>query len=218
MSLYRCALTIPGNCNAWDTCSSLYQRLNAASLSAGMVAFTMNRIVAMNGTPGVPVASRLVDEADLHAAVVAALVVDLEDADAARAAGGREMRAAAGLPVESDDLDDAHAAVGRGRRRHRAATDQPGLGREGVGGDPGDAQRQVLADDVVELRLQRAQPVVVHVGKIEVRARRTVVVQLGAGDERALEHLEDERVEHVGVGVQLGLERAERRIDRRLYQ
>src|SRR5438034_8966495 len=32
----------------------------------------------------------------------------------------------------------------------------------------------------------------------------------------APEDLEDERVEHVGVGVQLGLERAERRIDRQL--
>jgi hypothetical protein len=57
---------------------------------------------------------------DAHASVVAALVVDLEDAERTGLRGRRQMRAAARLSVEPDDLDDAHGAVGRGRRRHRA--------------------------------------------------------------------------------------------------
>src|SRR5262245_2581112 len=77
-----------------------------------------------------PSLRRLDDETDLHAAVVPALVVDLEDTDSARAPGRCEMRAAARLAIEPDDLDDAHAAVRGGRGRHRAAADQTGLGRE----------------------------------------------------------------------------------------
>src|SRR2546428_10651460 len=92
MSLYRWALTIPANCSAWGTCSSLYQRLNAAALSDGVVAFTMNRIAAMRETPGCPLravyASGLVDEADLHAAVGAAPVFRPHHAAQPPPAGG----------------------------------------------------------------------------------------------------------------------------------
>ena len=43
--------------------------------------------------------------------------------------------------------------------------------------------------------------------------RGAVVVELGAGDERALKMLEDEGVQDVRVGVQLGLQCAKGRID-----
>jgi len=66
------------------------------------------------------------------------------------------MRAPARLAVEPDDLDDAYAAIGRRRRRHRAASDQSGLSADRLGRHPLEAQRQVLADHVVELWLQRA--------------------------------------------------------------
>ena len=45
-------------------------------------------------------------ERDFDAPVAAALVVDLDDSGGARAPRRSQMRAAAGLPVESDDLDD----------------------------------------------------------------------------------------------------------------
>src|SRR2546423_15645768 len=85
-----------------------------------MVALTMNRMVAMRGSR-LRVASRLVDEADLHAAVVAAPVVDLEDAHGARAARGRQVRAAPPLAVEPHALDDPPPAGRRGGRPPPAA-------------------------------------------------------------------------------------------------
>src|SRR5450432_2583031 len=63
-------------------------------------------------------------QADADAAIVTALVVDLEYADLRRGAGRGEMRAAASLAVQSRYLDDADLAVRRGRRRHRSAADE----------------------------------------------------------------------------------------------
>src|SRR5436853_7762551 len=87
---------------------------------------------------------------DPYPSVVATLVVDLEDADGRRASGRGEVRAAAGLAVESDDLDDADLAIGCRRRRHRAAADQATLGLGLMHGHVGEGHGDVLADQVVD--------------------------------------------------------------------
>src|SRR5882724_2297947 len=57
-------------------------------------------------------------KSDLDPAVVAALVVDLENAQGPGARGRGQMRSATGLPVESHDLDHADCPIVGGRRRH----------------------------------------------------------------------------------------------------
>src|SRR5712691_5104624 len=142
---------------------------------------------------GESMTSFLRGETDPNATVVAALVVDLEDPHGPGAARGCEVRAAAGLSVEPDDLDDAHQAVGVRWRRHRAVADQARLSPRVVRGHVAVAHGQVLADHVVDRRLQGApQPIVVGVGEIEIHPGGPVIVQLSAGDERAVELPEDD--------------------------
>ena len=148
--------------------------------------------------------------------VVPALVVDLEDADGRRLTGRGEMGAAAGLPVEADDLDDADLAVGRGRRCHRAAADQAMLGLGLAHRDVGEADGDVLADQIVDRSFERAQAVVVGAGHVEIHARRAVLGHLHSRYQGAVEALEDQRVQDVRVGVELAHLAPEGRIDCRL--
>src|SRR5687768_12945604 len=123
-------------------------------------------------------------EAEADAAVVAPLVVDLQDADGARSSGGRQVRAAAALAVQADDLDDADRAVGSGWRRHRSAAEQPGLGVAFLRGQIGVAHGQVLPDRVVHGGLEGAEALIVGIGQVEVDPDRAVLVELRARDER----------------------------------
>ena len=72
--------------------------------------------------------------------------------------------------------------------------------------------RQVLADRVVDRRLERPHAVVVGPGEVEVDSRGAVVPDLGARDERPVEGLEGERVDDVQVGVELAHLAPERRV------
>jgi hypothetical protein len=110
-----------------------------------------------------------VRQADPHPSVVAPLVVDLENPDGPGAARGREVRAAARLTVEPHDLDHAHEAVRVRGRRHRTVADHARLGGRVARWNVGVAHRKVLADHVIDRRLQGApEPVVVGVGEIEI--------------------------------------------------
>src|SRR5262245_49909602 len=61
----------------------------------------------------VAISASSLDEPVADAPVMTALVVDLEDADGARATRGREMRPTARLAIETHDLYDADQAVRR---------------------------------------------------------------------------------------------------------
>ena len=124
-----------------------------------------------------------------------------------------EVRAPAGLPVETGNLDHANGAVRLRRRRHGLAADQARLVPCLIFWDRLLEHAQVLRDDGIELGLERAQQVGVGVRQIEVDAGRAVGGHLHAGHESAAEALEHERVDDVEVGMQLLHEMAELRVD-----
>ena len=113
-----------------------------------------------------------------------------------------EVGAAAGLAVETVDVDDAQQPVGRRRRgdRHAAHESRHGIGVAGV--DVHGTNSEPAPDDVVHGRLERTHPFVVDLRQIEIHAARAVAVDLGAGDERAGELVEHERVQHMAHRVQ----------------
>ena len=114
------------------------------------------------------------------------------------------MGAPARLPVDALDVDDPQRAVrGRGRGDGEAA-DEPGHDVGIAGVDVHAAHLDLAADHVVDPAVEGPQHVVVDLRQVEVHAPGAVGVDLGAGDERAGEPLVDQRVEDVGVGVQLG--------------
>src|SRR5690606_7411767 len=118
-----------------------------------------------------------VHQSDAHPAVMAALVVDLQDPERPRGACLAQVRPAAGLAVQPDDVDDADPAIGRRRRRDRLGTDQavfpPGLVQRYVD----IAHRQVLPDRVVEGAFDGADALVVRAGQVEIHPgdRKSVV-------------------------------------------
>ena len=100
------------------------------------------------------------------------------------------------------------SVVGR-RRRHRAAPDQPrpALLRADIRVAHGRPRRMMALS-----ASSRRGAGVADVGEVEVH-RAVPSAELGAGDQRALEPLEDQRVEDVGVGVQLRLRGAKVGVD-----
>src|ERR1700741_638236 len=84
-----------------------------------------------------------------HAAVLLSLVLDLGHRDRADLAGVADMRAAAGLQVDTRDFDDAYLPhPARRFDRHRA--DELGLGGELFVGDPPRPDRMRLCNQRVE--------------------------------------------------------------------
>src|SRR5262245_42437072 len=114
--------------------------------------------------------SRFFGQTDAHPPVVAAFVVDLEDADGWGLAGRREMRAAAGLTIEAFDLDDANFAIWRRGRCDRATPDESGRGLRLMHRDIVNVYRDVLTDQVIDRSLKCTQAVVVRAGQVEVHA------------------------------------------------
>ena len=66
-----------------------------------------------------------------------------------------------------------------------------------------EVEGHVLPDDVVDRTLEGAQAVVVGPRHVEIHARGSVVGHLHAGHQRSIEMLEYQRVQHVGVGMEL---------------
>ena len=97
-----------------------------------------------------------VGQPNANAAVMAAFIVDLEDADRGRSPRRGEVRAAASLAVEAGNLDDANLAVRRRRRRHRTTTDQAMLGMRLVRRHVDDQYGDVLTDEIVHWAFERA--------------------------------------------------------------
>src|SRR5262249_55692861 len=95
-------------------------------------------------------------ERDPYAPVVAALVVDLEDAQAFLAAGRGQMRAPAPLAVEARNLDDADEPIIRGWRRYGARADQAWLGLRGRERNIAVTDAQILGNRRVDRSLERA--------------------------------------------------------------
>src|SRR5881394_721265 len=114
-------------------------------------------------------------EADAHASIVPAFVLDLEDANGARRSGRAEVRSAAGLAVEADDLDDADLSIQRRWRRDRLGPDQAWLVIGFVDSHVSITDLEVLPDHVIDRAFERTELVVVGVRHIEVHARGSVL-------------------------------------------
>jgi hypothetical protein len=110
------------------------------------------------------------------------------------------------------DLDHADRAVGLRRRSDRPAAEEPALGDGRLGRDVRLADHEVLADGVVDGRLERPHAVVVGAREIEVDAGRAVVADLSPRDEGPVEGLEGQRVDEVEVRVELAHLPPERRV------
>src|SRR5579875_190374 len=126
------------------------------------------------------------------------------------------MGAAAGLAIKAGDLHDADLAVRRGRRRYRSAPDQPMLRLRRFERDIVETEAEVLPNDVIDRRFERAQAIVVGAGHVEIHARAAVLIHLYAGHQRPIEALIDEGIEDMGIGVELPHDAAESRIHDRL--
>src|ERR1700686_3234044 len=88
-------------------------------------------------------------ESDDHAAVLLALVFDLGHRDGADLAGAADMRAAAGLQIDTRDFDETNLPYpARWLDRHRP--DELGLRGELFVGDPERPDRVRLCDQRVE--------------------------------------------------------------------
>ena len=141
-------------------------------------------------------------ESEPHPPVVAPLVLHLGDLDRSGLHSVRQVCPTTRLAVETVDLDDSQPAV-RGRwRSDRHAAHEPVRRRCVTSVDVHRPHVDRAVDHLVEARAERLHPSVVDLGQIEVHPPGAVAVDLGTGDERTGELLEDERVEHVAHRVQ----------------